>query len=336
MTTDIEDDLEADLRAALNPAEPEAVEAAPEPVEAIPVETTAEGAEKPSGERERGPDGKFVAKSTEMAQDTTEQPAKVETPSESIRPPASWTPAAKAKFATLDPEVQKEVLRREQDVEKGFRDRAEQLKRYEPLENILAPRRALWAAQGLDEASAIKTLLAAQDLLEQDPRKGLEFLAKSYGVDLAQPVQGQAFAPQPAGNSPTPEFTALQQELADLKRQMATQSEAGLVSQIEAFRQDPKNLYFENVREDMAVLLNSGKAKDLPEAYEMACWMNPEIRALLQTPQVAPVPAQDVSRKKAAGSSVTGSPAQAVGAVPNPNGSIEDDIRAAILEAQGR
>lgn len=339
MNIEPEDDLEGDLRAALagDPA-PEVIEV--DPANETPVELPAEPQEPAKDGRERAPDGKFVAKTPEVEQSVPDQPSEaVADPAEklAIRAPASWSPAAKAEFAALPAHVQQAVAKREQEIDHGLRRKSEEVKRYEPLEQVLSPRRQLWAAQGIDDATAVKTLLAAQDLLESDFDRAIEFLHKSYGKTYQAQPAGQPFTAQPAGNSQNPEFTALQQELAAIKQQITSQHDADVTRQIEAFRQDPANLYYENVRDEMAVLLQTGKARDLPEAYEMACWMRSDIRPFLQKAQVKPVadPAE-VARKRAAGASVTGSPAEARGAPLNGNGSIEDDIRAAILEASGR
>lgn len=337
-------DMEDDIRAAMaevsgatpEPAPAEEVVAAPEAVIAE-TETPQDDAEKASDGRERGPDGKFIAKAPETVQDTPDQPSEaVADPAAklAIRAPASWSPAAKASFERLPPEVQQAVAKREQEIDHGLRRKSEEVKRYEPLEQLIAPRRALWAAQGMDEASAIKTLLAAQDLLERDPKQGLEFLARSYGVNLntAQP-QGQPYQAQPARDS-HPEIAALKQQLQVLQSQVQTAQTAPIVSQIDAFQNDPANLYFENVRDDMAVLLHNGKASDLKEAYEMACWMRPDIRPFLQTTQAPAAPVQDkAAQARRAAVSVTGSPGQT--RVPKSNGSIEDDIRAAFEEVAG-
>jgi hypothetical protein len=338
-------DMEDDIRAAMaevsgnapEPAPVDEVVVAPEAV--IEAETPAAEPEPASEGRERGPDGKFIAKAQETVQDTTDQPSEaVADPAIklAIRAPASWSPAAKATFDKLPPEVQQAVAKREQEIDHGLRRKSEEVKRYEPLEQLIAPRRALWAAQGMDEASAIKTLLAAQDLLERDPKQGLEFLARSYGVNIAslsaQP-QGQPYQAQPAPDS-HPEIAALKQQLQVLQSQVQTAQTAPIVSQIEAFQNDPANLYFENVRDDMAVLLNNGKASDLKEAYDMACWMRPDIRPFLQTPQASAVPVQDkAAQARKAAVSVTGSPGQT--AIRKSNGSIEDDIRAAFEEVAG-
>jgi hypothetical protein len=336
-------DMEDDIRAAMaevsgNAPEPAPVEevATPEPVN-TEAETPHDDGEKAADGRERGPDGKFIAKTPEMVQDTPDQPSEaVADPAAklAIRAPASWSPAAKATFDKLPPEVQQAVAKREQEIDHGLRRKSEEVKRYEPLEQVLAPRRAQWAAQGMDEVHAVKTLLAAQDLLEKNPMQGLEFLARSYGVNLntAQP-QGQPYQAQPARDS-HPEIAALKQQLQVLQSQVQTAQTAPIVSQIDAFQNDPANLYFENVRDDMAVLLHNGKASDLKEAYEMACWMRPDIRPFLQTAQAPAAPVQDkAAQARRAAVSVTGSPGQT--RIPKSNGSIEDDIRAAFEEVAG-
>jgi len=336
-------DMEDDIRAAMaevsgnapEPAPVEEVAVAPEAV--IEAETPHDDSEKAADGRVRGPDGKFIAKAPEMVQDTPDQPSEaVADPAAklAIRAPASWSPAAKATFDKLPPEVQQAVAKREQEIDHGLRRKSEEVKRYEPLEQVLAPRRAQWAAQGMDEVHAVKTLLAAQDLLEKNPMQGLEFLARSYGVNLntAQP-QGQPYQAQPARDS-HPEIAALKQQLQVLQSQVQTAQTAPIVSQIDAFQNDPANLYFENVRDDMAVLLHNGKASDLKEAYEMACWMRPDIRPFLQTTQAPAAPVQDkAAQARRAAVSVTGSPGQT--RIPKSNGSIEDDIRAAFEEVAG-
>ena len=336
-------DMEDDIRAAMaevsgnarEPAPVEEVVVAPEAV--IEAETPHDDGEKAPDGRVRGPDGKFIAKAPEMVQDTPDQPSEaVADPAVklAIRAPASWLPAAKAMFDKLPPEVQQAVAKREQEIDHGLRRKSEEVKRYEPLEQVLAPRRAQWAAQGMDEVHAVKTLLAAQDLLEKNPMQGLEFLARSYGVNLntAQP-QGQPYQAQPARDS-HPEIAALKQQLQVLQSQVQTAQTAPIVSQIDAFQNDPANLYFENVRDDMAVLLHNGKASDLKEAYEMACWMRPDIRPFLQTAQAPAAPMQDkAAQARRAAVSVTGSPGQS--RIPKSNGSIEDDIRAAFEEVTG-
>jgi len=341
-------DMEDDIRAAMAEVSGSAPEPEPAPVEEVVVapeaviteaEQPQDDTEKAGDGRERGPDGKFIAKQPETVQDTTDQPSEaVAEPAKqlAIRAPASWSPAAKATFDKLPPEVQQAVAKREQEIDHGLRRKSEEVKRYEPLEQLIAPHRSKWAMQGMDEVSVFRTLLAAQNELDTNPVNAIKVIAKSYGVDLAalsaQP-QGQAYQPQPAPDS-HPEIATLKQQLLDLQNQVQTAQTAPIVSQVEAFQNDPANLYFENVRDDMAVLLKNGKAADLKEAYEMACWMRPDIRPFLQTTQAPAVPTQDkAAQARRAAVSVTGSPGKSP--IPKSNGSIEDDIRAAFEEVAG-
>ena len=337
----VENDIADDIRAAM------AVDAgdAPEPAETV-IEAVAEEVSPPSDDaqsedgRKRGPDGKFIAKDAESAQDTTDQPSKeVADPASQpvTRAPSSWSPAAKAEFDKLPSPVQQAVAKREQEIDQGLRRKAEELKRYEPLEQVLAPRRDLWAAQGMDETQAIKTLLAAQDLLEKNPVQGLEYLAKAYGVNFA----GQAQSPQPGQPAPAqagqaPEIEQLRAQIAQLQQSVQYSQTAPLVSEVEAFFSDPANLYAENVRSDMARLLETGMASTLKDAYDKACRVRDDIWPLVQ-----PAPsnggmngAERAMRAKQAAVSVTGTPSSAPALASS--GSIEDDIRLAMQTASGR
>ena len=136
-------DMEDDIRAAMaevsgnapEPAPVEEVVVAPEA--GIEAETPHDDSEKAADGRVRGPDGKFIAKAPEMVQDTPDQPSEaVADPAAklAIRAPASWSPAAKATFDKLPPEVQQAVAKREQEIDHGLRRKSEEVKRYEPLE----------------------------------------------------------------------------------------------------------------------------------------------------------------------------------------------------------
>lgn len=342
------DTLADDIRNAMK--ETAAVEAEPTPVVEATTEKVADVAPEAEPEEKtakRGPDGKFVAKEPEVGQDTPAPEEKVAEPAkEAIRVPSSWAPEAKAKFEALDPAVRQAIAKREKEIEYGLQQKDRELKRYAPLEDLIAPRRDQWSLQGMDEVKAIQTLFAAQDLLEKDPVRGLTLLAQSYGVDLAS-VAGQPHQAQPAAGTtgqlnaqPDPvaaELQALKQELASLKQGREQEVQQTYQSQIEAFAADPANLYFENVKPRMAALLKSGAAADLSDAYQQAIWADPAIRPLLLAQQTAPKAEQTrqhAERARAASVSVTGSP----GASPPPTstGSIADDIRMAIHQVSGR
>ncbi len=332
----VTDDIANDIRAAFDAQavetpEPVEIEAAVEQPAPEPEETGEEG-------RKRGPDGKFLAKETEQAQDNTGPASKdgEEQPSNAVsRVPSSWSPAAKAEFDKLPVPVRQAVAKRELEIEQGLFRKAEELKRYEPLERVIAPHRQKWQVAGIDEATAVNQLLAASDWLEKDPAQAIAYLARQYGVSL----QGQAGSPQPSQQAPAqtgqanPEIEQLKAQIVQLKQVVEQGQTAPLVNEVEAFFNDPANLYAENVRDEMALILEAGKATTLKEAYIAACYMRADIRPLL-TQSVDRADTAKTMRAKSAAVSVTGSPASASPVASS--GSIEDDIRAAMQQVAGR
>lgn len=343
----VENDIADDIRAAMAADAGDAPEPAEPVIEAVAEEVSAPSEDVPSEDgRKRGPDGKFIAKDAESAQDTTDQPSKeVADPASQpvTRAPSSWSPAAKAEFDKLPTPVQQAVAKREQEIDQGLRRKAEELKRYEPLEQLIAPHRDKWRMAGMDEASAIGTLIGAQNVLETNAVQGIQHLMRAYGVTAAQIMgqEGQAQAPQPGQPAPAqagqaPEIEQLRAQIAQLQQSVQYSQTAPLVSEVEAFFSDPANLYAENVRSDMARLLETGMASTLKDAYDKACRVRDDIWPLVQ-----PAPsnggmngAERAMKAKSAAVSVTGTPSSAPALASS--GSIEDDIRLAMQTASGR
>jgi hypothetical protein len=339
-----------DLAAAFQ-ADAESQGAPPAPDAAVTEPKPAEAPVHPNTEPARDSAGKF-AKTAEAGQ-TKVEPVKpqvgVEPLKEAIVPPASWSAAAKTKFATLDPDVQQEVLKRERDVTDGLAQRQQRDERFNRLDSLLAPRRERFQLAGLDEFQAVQALFAAQDFLERTPREGIAYLARQYGVDLRSFAQGV-----PAQTAQPPLHPAIQQLLTKVQtlesaqaQQQTAQHQAAtshFVSEVQSFRTDPKNLYFDNVADDMAVLLQSGRASTLQDAYDRAVWANPETRPLVQqsTEAAREADRQAAARAKAerarhASGSVTGSPTP--GSSPtrgqSPTSSVADDLRDSFRELAG-
>lgn len=261
---------------------------------------------------------------------------------ETIRVPASLPAALKARFSELPQEWRDVILKREDETNGAKAQWDAKAQQFNRLDEIIAPRRERFQLAGMDEVQAIQVLFAAQDLLERDPLQGLSYLARSYGVDLrqlSQGVQAQAGTPLPdATLQPLFEQVRTLSQRFDASQQAAEQQQlARTASDIEAFRSDPKHLYFDNVRPQMIGLLKAGQAQSLEQAYEMACWASPEVRPLLQQQEIARQAAQQeaAERERAAkaaraGGSVTGAPGSAVQPAPTGSkGSVRDDLQAA-------
>lgn len=347
----------------------EPVQAAPEPVVAAPEAQTPEPTptqEAAPEARERGPDGKFLPKDTKAEVSAEAPPAveKTETAplaekepqeTEAIRIPPSLPAAVKAQFKDLAPEVRDAFVKLEDSVQTAKAEWGKKGERLNRYDEIMAPRSEKLQLQGIDEFTFIKTLVAAQDFLERDPLGGISYLARSYGVNLNQ-LAAQPNAPQPGPEgqqTPTvnPNLEAmlqplvaqvqtLQQQIAQSQQSTEAEKLASARASVADFASKPENMYFENVKADVAKRLSDGSAATLADAYDQAIWASPEIRPLLlktQATDTAKKDAEAAQRAKAASAnrsagSVTGSPAPGASAPQGPIGTVRDTLQAAMQE----
>ena len=271
-------------------------EAAEAVVTAEPEKT--ETKETSEGEQPRTEDGRFASKegsesgadrddAPAEAKETTDQgtPTEVE-PAKVIDPPVSWSAEAKALWGELSPAIQQQVLKRETDTNTALQDRAEKLKGYEPLTAALEPVGEHLRLNGMTNESYVTQLVAADQFLRRSPAEAIQWLARSYGVDLSTANA------EPDGEPADPQIAALRNEVGQLTTYLTNQANgaaasqhAGATSQIDAFKADPKHSHFETVRKHMGVLMDAGEATDLKTAYETAIWANPEIRTQLLADQ---------------------------------------------------
>jgi hypothetical protein len=149
----------------------------------------------------------------------------------------------------------------------------------------------------------------------------------------AQQQPGQ----QPAGVDLRPFLQPFAEKLNYLERTVIGNEQAKIENEISTFFADTKaHPYAENVADQMATLLKTGVTKDLQEAYDAACWNNPEIRGLLINQQFTAKTADQAAKAKAvanqarlAGQSITGGP----GTTPASGVPETDDLRGQIEQA---
>ena len=275
--------------------------------EAAPVSTSTEPAESPlapeTGERPRGPDGKFVkaeegkpaAEAVKPENETAAQPGEQQitdqTVTQGIQAPVSWSAAAKAEFSKLPIAVQEAVAKREMEVSNGFKQYGEKVKAFEAIQKTLEPIMPKLQMQGMNGAQYVERLMAAERALETNPEAAFKWLAQSYGFDLSK-LTGQPAAEQPYVD---PDIQALKQELAELRSQQSQWLQANqaavaneVAQEVERFKSETnpdgslKHEFFEQVRPILAQMNQAGEVKDLKSAYEEACWRHPQVRQILQ------------------------------------------------------
>ncbi|HEX6963276.1 MAG TPA: hypothetical protein VF175_15520, partial [Lacipirellula sp.] len=249
--------IEETMAEAFDAAEARAAEAE-KPVEVDPVETAKMPEEQApaSDGPARGPDGKFISKTVEAPEAATPaEPNPAEgaaqadatvTASPSPGAPLSWSAESKAAWSSLPPAIQQEVLKREAEIQKGLDERAAKLRSYEPVEQVLAPRRQQLVAQYGSEAAALNELFMLSDFAARDPGGFIAWFAQQRGVNLGQP------APSGEQADPNDPIAALNRQVEDLRNQLALERRSQLVSQVERFKASGKAPHFEAVRQDMA------------------------------------------------------------------------------------
>lgn len=210
-------------------------------------------------------------------------PVDAPAPVEAKRAPSSWRPAAAAEFDKLPPHVQDEVLRRETDFHKGVEGYKQHAELGRTFERVIAPYAQLLQQNQMTPDVAVAHLLEAEAKLRTGTpeQKATYFaqLARDYGIDLG--VAQQMPIPDPYTSQLEQRLNLLQRQQNDWLEAQRREQTDKLNSEIQAFASDPSRSHFEAVRDDMAALIQTGRANDLATAYDMAVYANPKTRAAL-------------------------------------------------------
>ncbi|HEY6093433.1 MAG TPA: hypothetical protein VIU93_00635 [Gallionellaceae bacterium] len=330
---------EATLRDALESAIDAADVTSNEPQgETTATTETFEASESQESARQRDERGRFARKEEEAAK--AEQAAsglepqpQVETPRRES--PKSWKKELAEKYwNNIDPELQEEILRREEAVSQGFERYKGDSQYASELRSVLEPYGEYFNQLGVTPTHALSHLMNTEYRLRNgspyEKTQMFHELARSYGVDLGQVAQ----QPHDPSFQLMNRLQQLESQLTNYQGYQQQAQEERLRGEIESFASTHEHL--DAVRDDMALLLQAGKAQDLQSAYDVAIRMNPE---LFNTIQERERQANEAKRRedadraakaaKAAAVSVRGSPAGAT-ATQVPPGSLRDALERAV------
>jgi hypothetical protein len=298
-----------------------------------PVET-----QEQKDQRARDEQGRFVAKPAEAK--PVEAPKPIEgkpvttaqpTPqAERVAPPLEWNGNAKVRWEKLPRDIQEQIS-------KDYVGIGQLKQAFTGIAQVIGPRAQELTNQYGSPEAAIGQLFQLSDYAARDPEGFVRHFCKVRGIDpsrFGQPMDGQQ--PQaeahPVVNQLLGKINQLESQLQSFAGQQSQAEQSALSSQIQEFASSPDAPYFNDVRHDMAALIESGRAKTLKDAYDMAVWANPQTRAsLLQAQQEKAMTDQRSkaeAARKAASANLTGSP------IPGYSGSEPpDSVRGAIMQA---
>jgi hypothetical protein len=258
--------------------------------------------------------------STEVAEEP-EYASKDEAQEEEVKPvqrPSTW----KKEYVTIWDKMEKGeqiskddftkfaeyANQRESEYKKGvstYKAEADNAKQYT---DAIAPFIPDLQRRNIQPTNYIQSLAKADQILTHgSPEQKIQIfqrLAQEYGVQLDGNGQMQQFDPytQQLMN----QLNMVNQEVSSIKGRFAQEENQRLTNEIERVRSDvDKFPHFDVVREEMAQLLELGKAQDLETAYKKAVRMNDDVWALeqdrlLKEAKQSTIKAQQVAKAKAA------------------------------------
>lgn len=201
--------------------------------------------------------------------------------------PSSWKKDYEEHWGKLDPTLQDYIQQREADYAKGVSTYKNQWDMAAPIVEAIRPFEPLLRQYGVAPQQWVTQLGNAHaQLVTGTPEQKMyvfQQLANDYGINLGAVSGQQGYDPQ---------FSQLAQELNQIKNQWGQfqsqqeiMEQAQLQNEISSFKGDKP--YFEDVRETMAGLLQSGMAHDLQSAYEKAIRLNDDVFQKMQSEQSA-------------------------------------------------
>ena len=232
--------------------------------------------------RLRDDKGRFAASDKEKpnAQQTAQ-----DTPAPGQRParPSTWKKDYWDHWDKIDPKLAEYLVQREGEYASGISTYRQKWTDAEPLVNAIAPFQQTLQQYGIQPAQWIQSLGHAQHVLALGtPEQKLHMftqLANQYQIPLQSLLQGAA---QPgADGQPAqtfdPRVNQLYQQLQqvtgvlnDFQTRAQKQEQEVIDREINAFKAKQGNEHYEQVRQTMAGLLQSGLADDLQGAYDAA------------------------------------------------------------------
>ena len=330
------------------PAAP--VETSPAPSVENRADASGAGQDSPASEK-RSADAppsieEVVGEAGQPVENKAETPEQREARHRVDRAPQSWKGDAKALWAQLPLQVRQEVARREKEIMPVMQQAAQNRQKVEAITEVLTPHRErIERMYGGNPVVAINNLLQAEAMLTQAPaRQRAEFVAnliRQYDVDIMALDSALAGAPMPEQIQQQSQIEQLlEQRLAPFQQFLQTQQqremqqrqqvEQQVTMTVQQMAQDDRYPYFEDVRADMADIIEMGARRgvaiSLEDAYTKAIRMNDDVfkaTSVRDSTQGATQAALEAHRQaqaaKGASVSVSGSPTGTGRNIGNPS-----------------
>jgi hypothetical protein len=302
-------DRRSALEAAMNEVEEQNDKEPVEVSEVLPEDNAEESIETEisNGDREEPAEDIQIAKSEESNEE----------PQEKVTRPSTWKKEYVQIWEKMEAgeQISKEDFtkfaeyanQRESEYKKGVSTYKAEADRAKSYENAIAPYANDLQRRGIQPTQYIENLVRAEQILSNAPYEQkvqvFQKLASDYGIQLNG---GQVTQLDPYTQQLMNQLNMVNQEVSSIKGRFAQEENQRLMNEIQKYQSDTANYpHFDVVREEMAQLLELGKAQDLETAYKKAVRMNDDVWSLeqdrlLKDAKQAAIKAQQVQKAKAA------------------------------------
>jgi hypothetical protein len=244
---------------------------------------------EPKAAPERGDGGKFVAKAPAAdapAAGDVQPPKPIESAKASFTAsdaPSRFSEDAKKEWATAPESVRRETERAIKELTDGFQKYKQSAERDQALSEF----HEMAKSSGKELSGVVREYVNMENKLRQDPVGGLDLICQRMGLslrDVAAHVMGQKPEEQASQQDAVirelrQTVQRLEQQVGGVTKSIEQQREEATLTEINAFASKPEHSRFEELADDIAFFMKSGRAKDLPEAYQLAERLNPAPQA---------------------------------------------------------
>ena len=226
-------------------------------------------------------------------------------------PLQSLSASAREAWKDTPKEIREEILRREQGTVQALQKNADNAHRALQMDRVLTPHSQYLSMTGQPPAQTISELLQTASMLQMgspvQKARVVAQLINQFGVDinaLDQTLVGET----PAESGPDISQIIDERVNQRLQQESMQYQAQDINAELAAFQSDPQFEFYNDVRGEMADQLEikgrQGINLTLPQAYELACQMNPSVRATL----AMRANQQAVQKRKPAAVSISGNP----------------------------
>ena len=253
------------------------------------------------------------------------------------RAPASWKGDAKKVWEGLPLQARQEVIRRERDTLRVLQENAGLKNKVDPIQRIVDQNReVIQKFYGGDPVAALNNMMVVdRNLTSGTPQSKAEFVARiinNFGIDIEvlDAVLSKSPIPHSAAQqsgveelinqrlAPVMDFV---QERRRAEQQAVQQADQRAAQTVEQMASDPSYPYFEDVRDEMADLIEissrRGATLSLHDAYEKATRLND---STFQASSVRNQTESDTQRALSAHQEAQAAKGASVSITGNPNG----------------